>query len=83
MTIEADRGQDLGRLVGVWTGGERPPPEAYPTGSRRSAQHKRILRKAMPSEVDQLPRKHGEEDQALEMCVAKVLQRNLPMEARL
>ena len=67
---DADRGIDIGRIVGV---AERPPP-------REMKNVKSIVRVAAESEIAQLPRKEFKEANALQVCQLKVKEMELPME---
>ncbi|KAH0791516.1 PSP1 C-terminal conserved region family protein [Histomonas meleagridis] len=66
---EADRGYDIGVVVGIVT---KPSPR-----DQRSA--KMILRIAQQYEIDQLQQKAERELRALELCQAKVIEYALPM----
>lgn len=88
--VEADRGEDLGIVVGkppidfnrqsTFTGrssfsaGMGPPPPSGP-----AVDLKRIMRLATHDEVSLLGLKRDEEEELLKICRAKVRQRGLPM----
>jgi len=86
--VEADRGEDLGIVVGnmsaenymcsrpSYTAGMAPPGGL---GSAGVADLKRIIRLATHDEVSLLARKRDEEAELLEICRSKVRQRTLPM----
>ena len=67
---DADRGIDIGRIVGV---AERPPP-------REMKNVKSIVRVASQSEIAQLPRKEFKEANALQVCQVKAKEMEMPME---
>jgi PSP1 C-terminal conserved region len=85
--VEADRGEDLGIVVG------KLPAEKFSTFSARAsftagmgppavgspADLKRIIRLATHDEVSLLGMKREEEEELLKICRAKVRQRGLPM----
>jgi hypothetical protein len=66
---EADRGFDVGRVVGIVT---RPSP-------RDATGAKVIVRVATRNEIQQLPQKAEREARALELCRAKTAELGLPM----
>ncbi|GKY93313.1 hypothetical protein MPSEU_000298900 [Mayamaea pseudoterrestris] len=84
--VEADRGEDLGIVVGKVSadkynhsggrGGFGPPSAGMGSGA---ADLKRINRLATHDEVSLLSLKREEEDELLRICRAKVRQRGLPM----
>lgn len=65
--VEADRGKDLGKIIGI--GKEFQDPDA-----------KVLYRLAAPSEISQLPVKMQDEQKALQLCQQKIRQKKLPME---
>ena len=90
--VEADRGEDLGIVVG------KVPPDKHPTrqnsfrgtlgelgpvppppGTAPAPDLKRIIRLATHDEVSLLTMKREEEEELLKICRAKVRQRGLPM----
>jgi len=89
--VEADRGEDLGIVIGrvpsdkylasrsSFRGemGSLPPPSGVGPGG--SADLKRIIRLATHDEVALLTMKREEEDELLKICRTKVRQRGLPM----
>lgn len=93
--VEADRGEDLGIVVGKMTAEKfnasagrasfRPPSnnpnDLGPTGSAPTcaADLKRVIRLATHDEVNLLNVKREEEDELLRICRTKVRQRALPM----
>jgi len=93
--VEADRGEDLGIVVGKMSSEKfnasagrasfRPPSsnpsELGPSGSNPSsaADLKRVIRLATHDEVNLLSVKREEEDELLRICRTKVRQRALPM----
>jgi cell fate regulator YaaT (PSP1 superfamily) len=66
---EADRGFDVGRIVGVVA---RPSP-------RDATGAKVIVRPATRNEIEQLPEKAERERRALELCRSKTAEHGLPM----
>jgi cell fate regulator YaaT (PSP1 superfamily) len=66
---EADRGFDVGRIVGLVT---RPSP-------RDATGAKAIVRPATQKEIEQLPEKAEREGRALELCRSKTSELGLPM----
>ncbi len=92
--VEADRGEDLGIVVGkapsekqisarsTFRGGAGelgPIPPTPATGANPAPDMKRIIRLATRDEVALLTMKREEEDELLKICRAKVRQRSLPM----
>jgi len=77
--VDADRGVDLGRVVRLLSEEEfrRELVDAGQPESRLRC--KKLLRRALKSELDQLPRKAKAEAEAMEFCRAKVKERALPM----
>jgi len=84
--VEADRGEDLGIVVGKvspekrnYRGGDMSimPPATGISGSNSDL--KRIIRLATHDEVSLLSMKREEEDELLKICRTKVRQRGLPM----
>jgi hypothetical protein len=67
---EADRGVDLGQVIGR---GARPAP-------RQTAGLRKIIRKALRSEIDLMAAKEQKERHALGVCRAKVNELALPMD---
>ncbi len=65
--VEADRGEDLGIVYGKVTSGVH------------AADLKRIIRLATHDEVSLLAMKRDEEEELLQICRTKVIQRGLPM----
>lgn len=65
--VEADRGEDLGIVYGKVTSGTH------------ATDLKRIIRLATHDEVSLLAMKRDEEDELLQICRTKVIQRGLPM----
>ena len=87
--VEADRGEDLGIVIGKAQGDKygfnsRPPFSAgvapiHGVASTGSGDLKRIIRLATHDEVSLLQLKREEEDELLKICRGKVRQRGLPM----
>ena len=84
--VEADRGEDLGIVVGKvspekrnYRGGDMSimPPATGAAGN--TSDLKRIIRLATHDEVSLLSLKREEEDELLKICRTKVRQRGLPM----
>ncbi|KAJ3424796.1 protein psp1 [Anaeramoeba flamelloides] len=73
--VEADRGKDLGRIVK-----QIYPQDLVNTEENFYTEHKKIYRKATINEVNNLPLKMEEENQALSICQNKISMRGLPME---
>ena len=80
--VEADRGEDLGRLAAIWSHSQFHEWLAQGGQSERSLSkyHKRMLRLATKEELAQKARKEIEEESALQLCRAKAASRKLPME---
>jgi len=85
--VEADRGEDLGIVVGK-VSPEKQGRSSFrgemgmmsaPGGGGGSADLKRIIRLATHDEVSLLSMKREEEEELLSICRAKVRQRGLPM----
>jgi len=81
--VEADRGEDLGKLIHMWTADEFASWLSTNQGGNNRASsskyHKRMLRLATADEVRKCDSKRIEEDEALEVCRAKAEVRKLPM----
>jgi len=88
--VEADRGEDLGIMIGKVPGGEKLSGSGRssfrgemgmvsPQGSSGGNDLKRIIRLATHDEVALLQNKREEEEELLKICRAKVRQRGLPM----
>lgn len=82
--VEADRGEDLGIVVGKVS----PEKRSYrggdmsimpPATAGNASDLKRIIRLATHDEVSLLSLKREEEDELLKICRTKVRQRSLPM----
>ncbi|KAI9310354.1 PSP1 C-terminal conserved region-domain-containing protein [Dichotomocladium elegans] len=71
--VEADRGQDLGKLVGIFS--ELSEAKIPSTTCVR-----RLYRLATPAEIATLPAKAEDEAKALLVCQAKIREKELPME---
>lgn len=84
--VEADRGEDLGIVVGLVKGTHRSSSfgggmDELPTAGAAGMPHdqKKIIRLATHDEVALLQIKRDEEDELLRVCRMKVRQRGLPM----
>jgi hypothetical protein len=81
--VEADRGEDLGTLIHIWSAeGFADWLSKNQGGNNRASSskyHKRMLRLATEDEVKKMTSKIQEEDAALEVCRTKAEQRKLPM----
>mmetsp|Transcript_9124 Transcript_9124/g.13683 ORF Transcript_9124/g.13683 Transcript_9124/m.13683 type:complete len:734 (+) Transcript_9124:138-2339(+) len=85
--VEADRGEDLGLIVGIFPihEGTNNSNKSSMNGYRNktdisNCQKERILRAANESELAQFRENMIEEKNVLAVCRSKVLQRGLPME---
>ena len=79
--VEADRGEDLGKLVAIWSSDKFNNWLKSGGHNERSLSkfHKRMLRLATQEELDVLPQKNDDEEIALEHCREKATIRKLPM----
>lgn len=78
--IEADRGEDCGRIVGVTNKDKYRKLLNRMNEVTKEVQPKRIFRKALIKDLEQLKRKEELEDEALVHCKARVVERELEME---
>ena len=80
--VEADRGEDLGKLLKIMSSEtfHSLPVSEGGSGGNTTKSYKRILRRATTSELEQIPRKCAEEEQALQLARQKAAGRNLPMD---
>jgi hypothetical protein len=84
--VEADRGEDLGKLVAIWSATKfnewlKSRSDSGSSSSNRSVSkfHKRMLRLATQDELDLLVQKNDDEETALALCRDKATARKLPM----
>jgi cell fate regulator YaaT (PSP1 superfamily) len=83
--VEADRGEDLGKLVAIWSAAKfnewlKSRNEGGSSSSRSVSKfHKRMLRLATQDELDLLAQKIEDEETALALCRDKATARKLPM----
>ena len=77
--MEADRGEDLGRLVAIWTAEKFNNWLKNNGNNDRSLSkfHKRMLRLANQDELDMMPQKTDDEDMSLEHCREKAIVRDV------
>ena len=79
--VEADRGEDLGKLVAIWSSEKFNNWLKSGGHNERSLSkfHKRMLRLANQEELDMMIQKSADEEIALEHCRQKATVRKLPM----
>ena len=79
LIVEADRGEDLGRLVAIWTAEKFNNWLKNNGNNDRSLSkfHKRMLRLANQDELDMMPQKTDDEDMSLEHCREKAIVRDV------
>ena len=87
--VEADRGEDLGKLVAIWSAAKfnewlKSRNEGGSSSSRSVSKfHKRMLRLATQDELDLLAQKIEDEETALALCRDKATARTLRTYAKL
>jgi hypothetical protein len=85
--VEADRGEDLGKVSRInvpieeFQISQNPPPSnSDGVRTNKPIEPKLMIRPALPHEVHMLVSKYQEEAKALALCQARIQQRNLTME---
>ncbi|KAM0687751.1 hypothetical protein COBT_001007 [Conglomerata obtusa] len=78
--IEADRGEDCGKIVGITNKEKYRRLLNRMNEVTKEVQPKRIFRKAMKKDLEMLKRKEELEDEALDNCKLRVRERELEME---